>query len=675
MSVRKIPDGPAYISNKDMSGLVTLSFLKAWANNDSMKMGRLGFFYPLVLSAIEAQGAKGFKDLAIQKTIQLRSGILLPLPVVMELIKLAQREGLLGHSKESKTYFLSNKVEFPQIASTSEQDKIAEDIDNLVSSQIEFASSKNLTLEKDEAISGLVDFLTVYAGLKVVKPRDDSPWNESLAACFIQSIKDPVQQEVIDNLTKGAVLYGAAFVKDFRNEKELTFSNTTVYLDTPVVLALLNYCEDSEGQFASEAVDLIRGAGAKISVYESTVDEVKNILTNSYNSFQNPKYWLDYEINRMISQQGITQGDLWERIMTLEADIESLGVNIARNPDAPLDYPIDINKLVAAISDKDGSSDSTRVKYDEKSIASIAIERRGNDKRSLFNCVSVMVTTAYSSVRSIVKWWRNDEDNIGVPPLMGLREVANSCWLIHPNEDISIRSSVLAACSSLMKPSDKVFKDFAAYYRDAISVDKPTADKLPSLVFGDAAMVALKLQEISTEKGDTTDIDHEMVFNAAKEEADRRVELLANEKTEVLRKQYEEDKIIYEDSLRKQLQNEIDAKVPALAEKIGQDLFNDKIESLKSYRKNQLFGIFKIVFRLTIIIITIPSVLLLSHLLLNIYDFFAPFFGSSEYDPETVINISCTLLGVIGFKISIDKVPALCANKLSAWIANMEYPS
>lgn len=47
MSVRKIPDGPAYISYKDMSGLVTLSFLKAWANNDSMEMGRLGFFYPL----------------------------------------------------------------------------------------------------------------------------------------------------------------------------------------------------------------------------------------------------------------------------------------------------------------------------------------------------------------------------------------------------------------------------------------------------------------------------------------------------------------------------------------------------------------------------------------------------------------------------------------------------
>lgn len=531
MSVRKIPDGPAYISNKDMSGLVTLSFLKAWANNDSMKMGRLGFFYPLVLSAIEAQGAKGFKALAIQKSIQLRSGIRLPLPVVMELIKIAWREGLLGYSKESKTYFLSNKVEFPQIASTHEQNKIAEDIDNLVISQIEFATGKNLTLERDDAISGLVDFLTVYAGLKVVKPRGDSPWEESLAACFIRSIEDPIQLEVIDKLTKGAVLYGAAFVKDFRNEKELAFLNTTVYLDTPVVLALLNYCEDSEGQFASEAVDLIRGAGAKISVYESTVDEVKNILTNSYNSFQNPKYWLDYEINRMISQQGITQGDLWERIMTLEADIELLGVNIVRNPDAPLDYPIDINKLVAAISDKDGSSDSTRVRYDEKSIASIAIERQGLDRHSLFKCVSVMVTTAYSSVRSIAKWWRNDEHYKGVPPFMGLREVANSCWLIHPNEDVSIRSSVLAACSSLMKPSDKVFKDFVTYYRDAISVDKPTVDDLSLLVSGDAAMVALKLQEISTEKGDTTGIDHEMVFNAAKEEADRRVELLANEKT------------------------------------------------------------------------------------------------------------------------------------------------
>lgn len=593
----------------------------------------------------------------------------------MELIKLARREGLLGYSKESKTYFLSNKVEFPQIASTYEQDKIAEDIDNLVSSQIEFASGKNLTLEKDEAISGLVDFLTVYAGLKVVKPRGDSPWEESLAACFIQSIKDPIQLEVIDNLTKGAVLYGAAFVKDFRNKKELAFLNTTVYLDTPVVLALLNYCEDSEGQFASEAVDLIRGAGAKISVYESTVDEVKNILTNSYNSFQNPKYWLDYEINRMISQQGITQGDLWERIMTLEADIELLGVNIVRNPDAPLDYPIDINKLVAAISDKDGSSDSTRVRYDEKSIASIAIERQGLDRHSLFKCVSVMVTTAYSSVRSIAKWWRNDEHYKGVPPFMGLREVANSCWFIHPNEDVSIRSSVLAACSSLMKPSDKVFKDFVTYYRDAISVDKPTVDDLSLLVSGDAAMVALKLQEISTEKGDTTGIDHEMVFNAAKEEADRRVELLANEKTEVLRKQYEEDKIIYEDSLRIQLQNENDAKVQALAEQIGQDLFNDKYESLKSNRKNQLFGVFKVVFGLAVTIITIPSVLLLSYLFLKTYDFFASFFGFKEYNPDTVISIICALLGVIGFKISIDRVPTLCANKLSAWIANKEYPS
>lgn len=675
MSVRTIQDGPAYISQEDISGLVTLSFLKAWANNDSMKMGRLGFFYPLVLSAIEAQGAKGFKALAIQKSIQLQSGILLPLPVVMELIKLAWQQGLLGYSKESKTYFLSNRVEFPQIASTHEQDKIAEDIDNLVSSQMEFASGKNLTLEKDEAISGLVDFLTVYAGLKVVKPKDSSPWDESLAACFIQSINDPIQLEVIDSLTKGAVLYSAAFVKDFRNKKELTFLHTTVYLDTPVVLALLNYCEDSEGQFAYEAVDLIRGAGAKISVYESTVDEVKNILTNSYNSFQNPKYWLDYEINRMISQQGITQGDLWERIMTLEADIELLGVNIVRNPDAPLDYPIDINKLVAAISDKDGSSDSTRVRYDEKSIASIAIERQGLDRHSLFKCVSVMVTTAYSSVRSIAKWWRNDEHYKGVPPFMGLREVANSCWLIHPNEDVSIRSSVLAACSSLMKPSDKVFKDFVTYYRDAISVDKPTVDDLSLLVSGDAAMVALKLQEISTEKGDTTGIDHEMVFNVAKEEADRRVELLANEKTEVLRKQYEEDKIIYEDSLRKQLQNEIDAKVPALAEKIGQDLFNDKIESLKSYRKNQLFGIFKIAFSLAVAIITIPSVLLLSYLFLKTYDYFASFFGSKEYNPDTVISISCALLGVIGFKISIDRVPTLCANKLSTWIANREYPS
>ena len=675
MSVRTIQDGPAYISQEDISGLVTLSFLKAWANNDSMKMGRLGFFYPLVLSAIEAQGAKGFKALAIQKSIQLQSGILLPLPVVMELIKLARQQGLLGYSKESKTYYLSNRVEFPQIASTHEQDKIAEDIDNLVSSQMEFASGKNLTLEKDEAISGLVDFLTVYAGLKVVKPRDNSPWDESLAACFIQSINDPIQLEVIDNLTKGAVLYSAAFVKDFRNEKELAFLHTTVYLDTPVVLALLNYCEDSEGQFALEAVDLIRGAGAKISVYESTVDEVKNILTNSYNSFQNPKYWLDYEINRMISQKGITQGDLWERIMTLEADIELLDVSIVPNPNAPLDYPIDINKLVAAISDKDGSSDSTRVKYDEKSIASIAIERRGFDKHSLFKCVSVMVTTAYSSVRSIAKWWKNDEHYKGVPPFMGLREVANSCWHIHPNEDVSIRSSVFAACSSLMKPSDKVFKDFVTYYRDAISTDRPNAANLPMLVFNDAAMVALKLQEISTEKGDTTDIDHEMVFNAAQEDVDRRVEILANEKTEALRKQYDADKVNYEDSLREQLKNEFDEKVPALAEQISQDLFNEKIESLKSCRKNQLFGVFKNVFGLAVIIITIPSVLLLSYLLLKIYGFFAPFFGSSVRDSETAINISCTLLGLIGLKISIEKVPTICADKLSTWIANMEYPS
>lgn len=668
MSVRTIQDGPAYISQEDISGLVTLSFLKAWANNDSMKMGRLGFFYPLVLSAIEAQGAKGFKALAIQKSIQLQSGILLPLPVVMELIKLAWQQGLLGYSKESKTYFLSNRVEFPQIASTHEQDKIAEDIDNLVSSQMEFASGKNLTLEKDEAISGLVDFLTVYAGLKVVKPRDNSPWDESLAACFIQSINDPSQLEVIDNLTKGAVLYSAAFVKDFRNEKELAFLHTTVYLDTPVVLALLNYCEDSEGQFALEAVDLIRGAGAKISVYESTVDEVKNILTNSYNSFQNPKYWLDYEINRMISQKGITQGDLWERIMTLEADIELLDVSIVPNPNAPLDYPIDIKKLVAAISDKDGSSDSTRVRYDEKSIASIAIERRGYDKRSLFSSAAVMVTTAYSSVKSIAKWWKNDEHYKGVPPFMGLREVANSCWLIHPNEDVSIRSSVLAACSSLMKPSDKVFKDFVTYYRDAISTDRPNVAILPMLVFNDAAMVALKLQEISTEKGDTTDIDHEMVFNAAQEDVDRRVEILANEKTEALRKQYDADKVNYEDSLREQLQKEFDEKVSARAEQISQNLLTAKIESLKSVRKDKLSRFLKVLFAALATIIVATFIFFLSKFILFILNIFL----SSKSEFDNLINVFCAFLGLFGFRVNIDDISSSCANKAAEWLVNKD---
>lgn len=80
-------------------------------------------------------------------------------------------------------------------------------------------------------------------------------------------------------------------------------------------------------------------------------------------------------------------------------------------------------------------------------------------------------------------------------------------------------------------------------------------------------------------------------------------------------------------------------------------------------------------FGLAVTIITIPSVLLLSYLFLKTYDFFASFFGFKEYNPDTVISIICALLGVIGFKISIDRVPTLCANKLSAWIANKEYPS
>lgn len=61
MSVRTIQDGPAYISQEDISGLVTLSFLKAWANNDSMKMGRLGFFILLYCLPLRHRGLRALR--------------------------------------------------------------------------------------------------------------------------------------------------------------------------------------------------------------------------------------------------------------------------------------------------------------------------------------------------------------------------------------------------------------------------------------------------------------------------------------------------------------------------------------------------------------------------------------------------------------------------------------
>lgn len=419
------------------SGLVTLAFLTSWADEPSCIAGKLDIFTPLVTIVLCKESPRGLRFGEIQSKVYEYFGLSLPQHIISKVLSILMHESIVLKSGKAYSFNAGAEVTNPDLLVSRNNLLDAQNL--LVRRLVIFCSEEGHSCSEEDVRNALARFLlkncTVYVTGRGgdVGEHGNGIIEELVARYLALHGSESDVSDIVTALARGSVFYSAAFLGDWNQKKpSLSLAQTSIYLDTPIILYLLDFDSEEDTKFATEAVSVLQGAEAEVRVFDSTLSEVNHILQSTLESYDDPEMIRRYRIHRAMQERGVSKSELAERTDLVETALKDLGIDVASRPSVTRALCIDELGLRKALEDRDSSAPSTRVDYDVRSIEGILTLRGNREPVLLSKCNAVLATTSGEVIGNVSSWWRNVEGYHSLPPVLGIRELANYAWFIHP---------------------------------------------------------------------------------------------------------------------------------------------------------------------------------------------------------------------------------------------------
>ena len=479
-------------------GLATIAFLKA---RFDARMDHLGMFQPFVEDAIRRADSDDIELSVVQRSIQDSAGLSIPADIVKTLLRRATKKGLL--TRGGGRYFRSHKSG----EDTELRERIAE-LDRahqrLSVHLREFAANRGDELGTDEdALAALARFLDVnHMGMVLGQTLETGPWEtrsrlDYTVAAFVTKIVSTGGPcyAVLEGVVQGLIVQNALLLRDIPTIRRY-LNGLSVYFDTGVLVRALGYAGLVEQQVAVEALNLIRGAGARLYAFERTIHEVETILRV-------------YE-RRLASQEGMrtlygtpltyhflsikaTPADIRQEIALLRRSLAKLGIHTREFPTHISEYTENEQSLAEALRDpgKSPDDDDARVWHDVEAISAIATLRAGARPTQVSKAKYVFVSGSSQTVSNATRWYRETYLR-GVAPIVHFRSLTNTAWLARPAEASSVpMHELIAVCQAMLRPSTEVWSRFVAGLSDMVSTGDLSDDESIAVLASEFTQVRL----------------------------------------------------------------------------------------------------------------------------------------------------------------------------------------
>ena len=385
--------------------------------------------------------SKYFNILDLQDCIATRFGINIPQIVLEQAIKAIEKnndEIRLRYFKDGQIFEVFGVW---NLSINESIDSKAENIRNKFE-QLELTFQHYLTSEGLDCDKTFFDFFSNYSedtflyietGFSTIS-IDEKYTN---LASFVNWVKEH-QTDLYDII---ADVFWASIIAGFLRRSNVDLGlkaadNTTYYLDTSLILALLDLDSEENSTYAKELLTLIKTAGATPKVHSITIKEVCRIL-ESVEHDQGPRAGTAIEIGYI--RQGLTPSLVLKIRNNLEKELESkLGFVIDRiNPNeiSYIESKLKNNSDVKLLAEKWNSNNDERL----REIHDVYICRYVNQRNS-----SITAIDKYNNF-FITK-------NID---LLSLAKERNNLSLLHPGQ-LVLNLWIHNATSSIIKKSGLV---------------------------------------------------------------------------------------------------------------------------------------------------------------------------------------------------------------------------
>lgn len=419
-------------------------------------------FVPFVVEVMREDACKAWSENEIRDRLAGVFGLLIPAKVAGSLLRRAAQRG--DARRDHNLFTLTNQGSATDRARIgAAQAECRRQQKHLADSLTSFANERfGFQWNPDEAEGVLAEYIELHAvPLLASSTRGtsaDSPQGpvgeEYIVGIFVAEVisKDPVLFGYLDQMVKGSMLASALYLS-VESDIDRKFSQTTLFLDTPILLKALGF-EGPEAEAATvQVIHMAVRQEARVACFEHVLKETRNVLDGARASLASAKPRPDeMAVLAHFRASNVSPADVEILIGRLEQKVVALGASIVAAPTHVPHLGVDEDKLEALMQDRIKYTHRNSLLTDLDSLTAIHRLRGGSSQPHLERCKALLVTDNDRLVAVGREFFGRREHQW--PLAMIDNDVAALVWLKEPQQYPDLpRAQVIADCAAAHAPS------------------------------------------------------------------------------------------------------------------------------------------------------------------------------------------------------------------------------
>lgn len=516
--------GQSRSTDSQLNERVLTSLALIQVNWDSGRVSHLDNFVPFAVESMVRSGNVRFTAAQCRECILTEFGIEFPLGVVSALLRRC-REASWGATAAGGDFELSEAAKDSFGYFKEKEERLARQQSSLAQSLLAFGEERfQLGWELVDAEAALLDYVaangsglldSALRGRKRSEGLDrDASAERVVVASWIdeQLASAPEKFDYLIDLVKGSMLATSLFV-DGGLESTRRFAQTSLYLDTAVVLRALGLEGPERRDAALDALRLAKSQGADLRVLEATVREARGVVTSAAQHAGRALSENARAVDVHAQHVGWTRSDLEIRSERLELDLERLDVLVRPSPVPDPALTVDETALEDLLTSTVAYGHGARaLRHDLDALTAIHRRRRGAAGDRLENSRAVFIT-ANASLAQVARRFPDFRDG-SWPRAMLLDDLTTILWAKQPLAAPELpRHRVAAACASVLAPDPQLWHKYLDEVDRLRSRGEITDEDVALLRYRQESQRALVIETLGQPSSVDSDTVHTVLEN------------------------------------------------------------------------------------------------------------------------------------------------------------------
>ena len=454
--------------------MITDKFVKGYAVLKSEWLNRdiLDEYIPFVATIIIENNVDEVDELFLTKKLNEKYNDIFQENFVRQILSQAVRKGVIINNRGK---FVVDKTNVKQYAIKMESFDF--DFELLIDDFIKYANDNRYFPSKEEVKRLIFDFVDKYDDRVLYNNIEDIPISNNVFLyhwcnyVIVLTDNNKRLSEFFIGLCFGNLIKNALF---YTSEATSSFSNLTIYLDTPMIFAVMGM--DTPEREKSYKTLLTKAAkiGMSIRVFDHNFQEAKGIMERASRWAISSQYEQSRanKVAQFFYESGMSAEDIDEYIHDFEQQLNSKGIvkeeTTYRTEEN--DFQAEEKHLFDEIKQEYGTRSlkyNSEAEYDNsiqtdvRSLVMIQRQRAGAYSTDLNAARCVFITTN-GVVAKVSKDYTlsNELTKDKIPTAITADMFGTLLWLNYPDKNDYVEQKLLADCKALLKASPQMIARF-----------------------------------------------------------------------------------------------------------------------------------------------------------------------------------------------------------------------